>query len=563
MVRFLNYRLYLAIIGALVAFLSTFLLLHGWGSSKKDLNIILITLDSARADHLGAYGYDKNTSPNIDRIAAQGVLFKRATNQSSWTNPSIISILTSLYPLVHGVEGRGKVVREELDTPIEVLRRHGYSAPSLSYLSTTPDYANVGFEPVDEKDPISWLKKNKARKFFLWLHFTNPHLPYSPGETYEKQFAPAQVIAAKANPKVVAKVKKDVIILRDDLSFNEADRAVIKALYDAEIREADEEIGNFLKEVRQLGLLDKTLVIITADHGEELFERGGIGHTSTNKSGTLYEELIKVPLILRLPGKLPKGKVLEELVEGLDVMPTVFELAGLPLQPYFQGRSLLPMILGSKKDLKEAVFAETTPCGYQCKDENEPARLRAIRTDKWKLIENSRAGSLKYELYDLASDAAESVNLIEKNFDVSNRLKAELAKWRSRSIELEAAIRSAKVLPIASVEGYTSKVASAISIIKPVEGEVINRLTFGGKIVVQWTGNPEAKYKIQYDIGENEYKLKGYLTVKGNKKEYGPFSATFWRKFQLYNPWKFRVAPLDNEGKWSEWVLFNFQDSGD
>ncbi|MBI3090250.1 MAG: sulfatase [Candidatus Tectomicrobia bacterium] len=539
----------LLLLVALMAWLGFRHLIAPWPLAPAKLNIFIITIDSLRPGHLSAYGYGRPTSPNLERLAREGVRFDRVINQASWTNAALISMWTSRYPSVHGVEGRSDSFPAGALSPLHLLRNAGYATPGISYLTQTPNYANLGFQPTRERDPLAWLDAHPQRPFFLWLHLTGPHLPYDPKPASLARFDPDGRIVGGANPAVLKTLRQEVIIKRGTLRLGEAERRAIAALYDAEVLEEDAEIGRYLEGLRARGLEDSTLVIVGADHGEELGDHGHVGHASTSLAGTLYQEVIQVPLIMRLPGVLPRGARVPHLVEGVDLMPTLFDLLRLPPLPWRAGRSLLPLLFDRRPAWEHLAFAETTPCGFQCPEGDQP-RLRMLQSPRWKYIQTARGQVIeREELYDLEADAQETRDLAARQPQVRAQFAARLQVIRAANEEQ----RHGLLPPPGAVP--PAEDGGGVVVLAPKPGEVLTFAATGGRIVVRLGGEPGSRYRIQYDIGEETYRVRGELHLEGGEHIYGPFSPALWLRFLLYNPWRFRVA-REGSSHWSAWISF-------
>lgn len=310
----------------------------------KPPNIVFLSVDTLRADHLSAYGYHLKTSPRIDELAAAGVRFENAYCTIPLTGPSHISIFTSRFPQEHGARINGVAPPERtkfLFLP-QVLRKHGYT--NGAFISAWPLTSRLThlarwFDTYDEKltrsyqlfassryaedvtpPAIAWVKKNKSKRFFLWVHYFDPHSPY---HLREKFASPEKIGEPPAGPPPQSR-EMQLRIRR----------------YDSEIGYADYYIGQLLDTLKNEGLEDNTIVVLTADHGESLGEHGYVGH-----GRQLYESIIRVPLIIRYPPKVPAGKVIDEPVSALDLTPTMLELSigsatpGMETSP-FGGRSV-------------------------------------------------------------------------------------------------------------------------------------------------------------------------------------------------------------------------------
>ena len=423
--------------------------------AKEDLpNILLFTIDACRPDHFGCYGYNRNTTPNIDKIASEGVLFTHAFSQSAWTTPGMISIFTSLYPPTHGVDAKDRTLRENVLTLPKVLKGSGYVAPVLPKFVDIPNYWHLGFDVVDKErfqaeegeDLLKLLEAYKDQRFFIWYHYHGVHLPYNPKNPYDKIFQEDIFSGISADTEAVSVVKKKSVIKNNSINFDNTDRKIIVALYDGQLKQLDDYMGQLTEKMKKWGILDNTVIIITSDHGEELFEHGFIGHASTSLNAKLYDEVIHIPLIIRWPKKV-KHRVVDALVQQIEVMPTILDILGLPIPEGLHGYSLSTLMRGKSVDNLKftpgrfeqgVVFCETILGGYQSTKEMEEIKLRCVRTKEWKLIytntptSNMSSGGLgdgKYELYNLSNDPKEEKNIFENHPKIAKELKKKLFQW--------------------------------------------------------------------------------------------------------------------------------------
>ncbi|UCD83237.1 MAG: sulfatase, partial [Deltaproteobacteria bacterium] len=357
-------------------------------------NIILALVDALRPDHLGCYGYSRETSPNIDRIAREGVIFSNAISQASWTWPSVASLFTSLYPSQHKVTKIfGYPLSNSLTTLAEIMRDEGYTTGVISsnlcisevfQFDQGFDYFNKrcsSFGCGDDAECITnqiltWLEMNYDSSFFIYLHYMDPHAPFDPPSLFKG-------IIDKPN------------------NFNNINRIISN--YNGDIRFVDYHMGKLLSKLRELGMDDNTLFIIIADHGEEIYEHGGIAH-----GPTLYEEVLRIPVIFRYPALFPKGKVVEEIIQTIDIAPTILDVAGIQEFKDMEGSSLLPLLSDKDRSLKSIVFSETGKFRVRGK--------MTLQSKRWKLI--SDYSNTKIELYDLHNDPYESHNLISEESEL-------------------------------------------------------------------------------------------------------------------------------------------------
>jgi len=364
-------------------------------------NVILISLDDLRADRLGCYGNPRPVSPAMDALAAHGIQFNQAYTAWPFTPPAHIAMLTSLYPSVFEIP-----LDPGQDTLASVLNRSRWTTAAFTgggFMSS--DYGTLnGFSFVDdevygpgalEKRAGRWLKKNAGNKFFLFLHTYYQHVPFeAPEKDFDRFRDPAY-----DGPVENTGESTNAFINRANtraIDVTEADIAQLFAIYDAQICRLDEFIASLLEELKSLKIDDKTLVILTSDHGEQFFEHGFIGHTSP--AHPTADASIRIPLIIHVPGRT-EGRKIDALVELIDIPPTILGLLGLDPPEFFQGTNLAPLITGKNIRLKPARQAV-----FQSYD-----KYQGIRTGDWKLLLNLNSGDI--HLYDLQSDPKEQNNL--------------------------------------------------------------------------------------------------------------------------------------------------------
>jgi len=321
-------------------------------TAQQDPNVIVIVVDALRADRLGCYGHDRDVSPNIDALASEGILFTRTYAQSPWTKPSVPTLFTSLYPMqhrvyegeAHGQAGRleSDVLSEEHITIAETFRGAGYQTVAFvhnAHLEAAHGFAQ-GFDRYEQSQLdaaainqrfIEFLEREPDRPFFAYLHYLDAHWPFQPDPRFRARFA---------DPMTRSIFDRDSWKgLRDRINdgtirLSQQDRSRLDDLHDAGIAQIDQALGELLTVLREGGVLDDTVVLLTSDHGEELMDHGRVGH-----GGTLYREVIEIPLIIRLPGGARKGEV-AEAARLIDVFPTLAGLAGIEVPPGLEGRNL-------------------------------------------------------------------------------------------------------------------------------------------------------------------------------------------------------------------------------
>ncbi len=351
-------------------------------------NVLVFLVDTLRADHLGAFGYERDTSPRFDALAAEGLRFTQAISQSSWTRPAVASLLTGVYPPVHQARDRGDKVRSDLPTLAGALRDAGYETQAIMSNPTCLPTWGFGkgfsrfvdvdsYEVESDKDArvvdaaLEALDDLAGRPWFLYVHAMGPHNPYEPPAPYDRRFRSAV----------------------RDAGGEAAERARLMDLYDGEIAYTDAQFGRLVDALKDQGLYDNTLIVMLSDHGEAFWEHGVNGHGLD-----LHDEQIRIPLVVKLPGGGKAGEVRSDLAEIVDVAPTVLEVLDVPAPPSFQGRSLLRAADGPNRAAYSSLFLEMSSAV-------------AARTATAKFIEDATGGGRQW--FDLASDPGETRPLLE------------------------------------------------------------------------------------------------------------------------------------------------------
>ncbi len=387
------------------------------GEGSHRINVIVIGLDSLRPDHLSCYGYERNTSPNIDRLAREGVLFENALSQAPWTTASFATILTSLYPTQHGANGLSNHLRATVPTLATLLKASGYATGAIvNAPALKPEYGvNRGFDHYDvaadqirtadqtTAAAIRWIDLNKDRAFFMFVHYFDTHIPYSPPRPYDTIFDPQYEGPLTNSVDLDIFSSKSVRLFQHLDLLTSADWNHIRALYDGEIMFVDAVLGDLFRALEERGLRDKTIVVLLADHGDEHYEHGGFEH-----GHSLYNEIIRVPLIISLPNTIPKGLRLTQQVRLIDVTPTILDLVGVTSTTHFEGVSLKPVILGTGK-LKPSANALLPPDIAYAEATTHGAEKKAVTAGGWKLIYDALTENM--QVFNLADDPTESRNL--------------------------------------------------------------------------------------------------------------------------------------------------------
>jgi arylsulfatase A-like enzyme len=380
-------------------------------------NVLLISIDTLRADRLGCYGHDRPTSPQLDAFAEAGALFEDAASTAPWTLPAHASLLTGLYPDAHGARTEQHAMAEDVATLAEALRGRGFETHAVvnaffvspgyglargfgEYRYVREDQSRAGAARRITDLGIDWLGPRRGGRNFLFLHYFDVHSSYRSEERYERLFT-------RGSGRLKGTTAELREAMRGALELTPADVEHLKDLYDAGIRQLDDELGRLFRWLESAGWLEDTLVVVTSDHGEEFLDHGGLSHGHNH-----YQEMLRVPLIVRGP-TIPAGKRLSALVSLIDVAPTILSVLGVAAPAGTQGRDLRPLWQAPEQAAADRpIFAETGPM--------EEDALRTVRSGRHKLILDLR--TQRYELYDLIDDPRETRNLIDERPEVVGRL---------------------------------------------------------------------------------------------------------------------------------------------
>jgi arylsulfatase A-like enzyme len=386
--------------------------------------IIIIDIDTLRADHLGCYGYDRDTSPNIDALAGESIVFDRAFSQAPNTPPSQASILTGLYPSTHGMIEDDDKVPDAIVSLAEALAGHGFLTAGFhdgGYMSKSFNmgqgfsrYESSRGKGLADVGPKAerWIEEHAEENFLLLIHTYDAHTPYDPPMPYHGLFLEGldpPTPGFEPSTDIMESVRLSVWT-DEPRKLPSNDLEYARALYDAGIRYVDDWVGRFLGRVKELGLDRRATIVLISDHGEEFQEHGSVLHEK------LYSTVTRVPLMIRLPGAAPKRRV-TEVVETIDLMPTILDLVGVSHPPGLQGQSLLPLITGDGSG-DDLAFGESPFFGHR----------RFVASGRHQLLVTKSTGAI--ELYDFVADPFEQADLASTETEVADRLSAELISWQ-------------------------------------------------------------------------------------------------------------------------------------
>ena len=373
-------------------------------ATKRPKNVVLVVYDTTRADVFSPFSKSSPVkTPHFDALAATSTAFSNAYNNESWTRPSTVTILTGLYPDTHGARYARSVLSDKVVLLSEHLSRHKFQ--TVGIVGNPVLRAKFGMDQGWDKyrnhgrdddsaarlyaEAIEWVQSHHHRgQFFLYIQSHDNHTPYDPERRYSQLYHPDRYSGFVGSS---LSADEQYAIGKGKRRARDRDLDWIRALYYGETTYQDEQFGRLIGKLEQLGILDETLIVVTNDHGEEIAEHGGMGH-----GWTLYEEQLRAPLIMRAPGLFPAGAKIPDIVEHVDVAPTIVEALGLPPLPRADGLSLLPLITGRG----------AAPRPYYAVAELRDEQ-RSIRVGRWKLIVDREWDKGWRALHDLERDPGE------------------------------------------------------------------------------------------------------------------------------------------------------------
>jgi choline-sulfatase len=384
--------------------------------TKTAKNVVIVLIDTLRARSLKAFNpATRVKTPVLDALAREGAVFEATQAPENWTKPSTASLLTGLYPSTHGAKTDGAMVPSGATLLSEALKEAGFSTGSFiangyvsdkfgfnqgwdKYTNYIREKKNTDAENVF-KEAGDWIEKRKGERFFAYVHTIDPHVPYDPPDEFLSLYKKGEYegqVAPRKTPEQLAEAKK----VPPKVTFSDADKQYLKDLYDGEVSYHDHYLGLFIDRLKTLGLYDDTVFVVTADHGEEFDEHGSWGH-----GHSVYQELLWIPYIIRLPEVVPAGKRIGEAVSSMSIFPTVLEAVGVAPPSVLEDRSVLGWLRGGPPPAVPVAFSDFL-------DDR-----RVIRVGRWKLI----LRGINETMFDLGSDPTEQVELERAKYPIASR----------------------------------------------------------------------------------------------------------------------------------------------
>lgn len=502
-------------------------------------NVLLVTVEGMRVDAISA-----ETTPRLWARRAQGYHFTGHRTVSAWTASNIVSILTGLPPFEHGVHTRGNSVPPDVQTPLDDLAAAGWRVGGLQPFMQVNLYQGLGLTVDPGRDLFRWMARHAAARepFFLWHHYLDTHLPYAPSEPFrpDSSLRPTGEDAARRIDAVMTRGG----IPAGTFHFEPADSAYVRRLYEGGFREFDVWFAELWEFLERSGLEANTIVMLTADHGEEVLERGNVGHASTTGDGHLHEEIVRVPLMIWLPERLEPPdlpRIIDQPTSHVDIMPTIAALLGVEPARGFRGQNVL-------EPLPDRTWmAATSKAGFAEEDPGNVAVFRfAAARGRWKLHLELRSGTpVAWRLFDLEKDPGERVDLASAHPEIVEEL----------GVPLLATAQSMRPPHTPDASASAASAAPAPDWIFPERDGVLRYDDLAGRFRLEWTGPPDGQYVIQYEAGEGERLLAGQLHATGTVKDFGVISRRYWNTWLVpLRTFRVRVGPAGTTA-WSAWRI--------
>ncbi len=531
-----------------------------------DFSVVLVSPDSLRVDRLPPWNPQAAApTPHLERLAARGTVYLNAWASSPWTAPSMVSVMTGLYPTSHGVAYRDDTTPATLPTLPRLLAARDYRIGNFSFFSQISYFRNLGLGPAEKglrhatvaRSFGRWLGKlPEDQRFFAWVHLLETHLPYGATGYRAKR-------ASVDGSSGLVEAQVNAVVPVGTVEFEPGDRPLLIELYDRDVAAMDRALGRVVDALEQHGRLDTTLIVYVADHGEELLEYGWIGHASTSIEAKLVPEILRVPLILAGPGIAAQRR--DELVQQVDVLPTVARLLGLDLDP--TDGVPLPGIAGGWWDWggrRELAFFDSSPGGNLTPQDRRGERFQGLTDGRCLLTAHVAPGVAEDVRTSAVGDGA-------CGDGDPRRLRRALDDWRRRQTEqrldLLARHGGGSGPPSEEVDAY----AETIAVLQPRAGDRLRWDAKGGLVVFEWTvdAEPEAAppgrggrseapgdvYWIEYRLGDAPLEIRGSFEVAQRRIVFGPVPHGFWNDVADYSPARIRIADAAGRQR-SPWIEF-------
>ncbi len=508
----------------------------------RKINVIVITVESLRNDLV-----TRKNCPVLLKKAENSISFAGHRAISGWTGANMVSLLTGLSPFQSGVHTRGQSVDPDLVLPLEQLTEHGYTVEGLQSFMAMDIYRNLGLSLNTGGSNLKYYlaqKKNDKQPFFFWHHYTHTHLPYKASKKFRHNWKKE---VDNSDNRLTARLQTVVTksaLHHDQYRFKKSDAAIIHRIQGGAVKEFDHWFESFWTFFRKSGLHRNSILIVTADHGDEHGERGSVGHASTTLQGHLHEEIVRIPLFIWLPEmiKHDAGSIAQHNSSHIDLMPTLFGLLDIQPEIPFSGTNLL------KQGYTASTWMAMTSGGGFAEPDHTNIRYfeyGLIDRDLKLLVRIDREGSIIPRLYDLSKDPLENNNLVKTLATETKRLMERLTEALDKMVVRPVSHQS---------KPREIKGKSGPRWIRPLKDGLYSYTNLAGKFQLEWTGSHNKQYIIQYRAGVGKTAITGEITSDGPIKDFGTIEQKFWETWIIPNsPFRLRVRNVE-KGNWSKWL---------
>lgn len=514
---------------------------------QRPYNVIVLTVDSVRTAD-----FTPDTAPTFFAAMKEARSPRIHRAVSAWTAPNIIAILSGIDPFAQGVHARGHSLPAQRVTPMEDLQAQGWTVGNVQAFALVDVFRNLGVPVNTEQQWRSWLagRIRGQEPFVFWHHYLDVHLPYSPLTGEDPRETVGNTPTQRARLDVV---RTRSAIPVGSVAFESADRPLVHGLYRDGIRQFDDWFAEFWAFFRESGLRENTIVVFTADHGEEILERGRIGHASTTRDASLHEEIVDVPLYVLLPPGHPLAESdwpgLKGETDHLDVMPTVMALIGATPSTPLAGRDL------TRSGVTRPWKGYSSRGGYSEPDpENVTRFLAASKVGPCKYVVALHDGRIASEqLYDLQADRGERVNLLD---DAAHDCQSGITQDARRRLVME--VLTARVFePAAEVAHGGSSFPPTLT--WPRTEGPLGYDDLQGRFAIEWQGDSAARYVLAYEIGTPPFSLAGEMRIQGTRKDFGEIDRHYWDTWVVpYGAVRVKLRAEGAQG-WGEWQTIRFK----
>ncbi len=481
--------------------------------------------------------------PNLFSAARSGVEFSNHRAVSAWTGPNVVAVLTGLSSFEQGLHARGSSLPGDLDLLTKQAGQRGWEVAGLQAFMQIDLFKNLGFafEPEDDLEPWLTRQQRENGRFFLWYHYLQTHLPYNSagGPVDDEKAAPddPDINLRKESVRTLPAIPVGSV------AFRPSDKDWVRAAYMQGIEDFDNWFAEFWKFFKASGLNKSTILIVTADHGEELLERGLVGHASTTRAGHLREEIVRIPLFIWGPSErlplAPDSRV-NYLTDHLMIAPTIADLLGIDISSIGGKRSLW------EPDPAYVWTGLTSIGGFSEPDPDDVTKFVAAATDgKLKVQMNIDRGKItnvkKWNLQENPNEAGPGRNVSGDFEDLTKRLQNEIATMR---------------LPVRpDMESDLTDRPETPGWLHPNQSGTIRYDDIAESAYLSWSGDKSTRHVLEYEAGNGFLTLKGELEVEGARYDFGAVDQRYWDTWVVpYKQVRFRVRNSSTPDAWSEWI---------